>query len=238
MFILNILWETLTHCPIREQGCCTRTQYSYSQYSSPEFPVLVLYLYVHEFQSNCTRTCTRTRGQVLRYSYEYWPEYWYSMVHLRHTDENHHTREIYSLTFQIDLFCYGLNIWYMGCNCKFSNVFNSLRPRQNERHFADDIFKCIFLNENVWIPIKISLKFVPQGPINKFPALVQIMAWRRPGDKPLSGPMMVRLPTHICVTRPQWVKFWHPRKVNWIDMMKFVFIIVICPSPLSHSTSG
>ena len=80
---------------------------------------------------------------------------------------------------------------------------NTLRPRQNERHFADDIFTCIFLNETVWISIKISLKFVPQGPIDNIPALVQIMAWRRPGDKPLSGPMMVRLPTHICVTRPQ-----------------------------------
>ena len=32
------------------------------------------------------------------------------------------------------------------------------------------------------------------------------MAWRRPGDKPLSEPMMFRLPTHICITRPQWVK--------------------------------
>ena len=32
------------------------------------------------------------------------------------------------------------------------------------------------------------------------------MAWRRPGDKPLSEPMMVSLPTRICVTRPQWVK--------------------------------
>ena len=83
---------------------------------------------------------------------------------------------------------------------------NSLRPRQNGRHFADDIFKCIFLNENVWIPIKISLKFVPKGPIDNIPALVQIMAWRRPGDKPLSEPMMVSLPTHICVARPQWVK--------------------------------
>ena len=31
------------------------------------------------------------------------------------------------------------------------------------------------------------------------------MAWRRPGDKPLFEPMMVSLPTHICVTRPQWV---------------------------------
>ena len=84
--------------------------------------------------------------------------------------------------------------------------FNMLRPRQNGRHFPDHIFKCIFLNENVWIPIKISLTFVPKGPINNIPALVQIMAWRRPGDKPLSEPMMVSLPTHICVTRPQWVK--------------------------------
>ena len=66
-------------------------------------------------------------------------------------------------------------------------------------------FKCIFVNENVWIPIKISLKFVSKGPINNIPPLVQIMAWRRPGDKPLSEPMMVRLLTHICVTRPQWV---------------------------------
>ena len=82
---------------------------------------------------------------------------------------------------------------------------NTLRPRQNGRHFADDSFKHIFLNENVRILIKISLKFVPKGPINNMPALVQIMAWRQPGDKPLSEPMMVRLPTHICVTRPQWV---------------------------------
>ena len=82
---------------------------------------------------------------------------------------------------------------------------NTLRPRENGRQFTDDIFKCIFLYENVWIPIWISLKFVPKGPINNIPALVQIMAWGRPGDKPLSEPMMVRLPTHICVTRPQWV---------------------------------
>ena len=82
---------------------------------------------------------------------------------------------------------------------------NTLRPRQNGRHFADHIFNCILLNENVWILIKISLKFVPKNPINNIPALVQIMAWRRPGDKPLSEPMMVNLPTHICVTRPQYL---------------------------------
>ena len=82
---------------------------------------------------------------------------------------------------------------------------STLRPGQNGCHFANNIFKCIFLNENVWTPIKVSLKFVLKGPINNIPALVQIMAWRRPGDKPLSEPMRVRLPTHICVTRPQWV---------------------------------
>ena len=47
---------------------------------------------------------------------------------------------------------------------------------------ADNIFKCIFLNENERIPIKISLKFVPKGPINNNPALVQVMVWRRTGD--------------------------------------------------------
>ena len=88
------------------------------------------------------------------------------------------------------------------CSLSF---LNTLRPRRNEQHFADDIFKRIFFNENVWISIKISLKFVSKGSINNIPALVQIMAWRRSGDKPLSEPMMVSLPTHICVMRPQWV---------------------------------
>ena len=86
-----------------------------------------------------------------------------------------------------------------------TSKFNLLRPRQNGRHFADDVFKCIFLNENVWISLKMSLKFVRKGLINNIPSLVQIMAWRRPGDKPLSEPMMVSLLTHICVTLPRWV---------------------------------
>ena len=84
------------------------------------------------------------------------------------------------------------------------NCFNTLRPGQNGRHFPDEIFKCVFLNENVWITTKISLKFVPKGPIDNTPALVQLMAWRRPDAKPLSEPMMLSLRTHICVTRPHW----------------------------------
>ena len=96
---------------------------------------------------------------------------------------------------------------------------NTLRPGRNEQHFTDNIFKRIFFNENVWISIKISLKFVPKGPINNIPALVQIMAWRRSGDKPLSEAMMVSLTTHICITRPQWVKHTNllfDRYILWI----------------------
>ena len=58
--------------------------------------------------------------------------------------------------------------------------------------FADDIFTCIFLNENICSSIKImSVKFVPKRPIDNIPVLGQIMAWRRPGDKPLSEPILV-----------------------------------------------
>ena len=49
------------------------------------------------------------------------------------------------------------------------------------------------MNENFFILIKISLKFVPKGPIGNNPAQVQIMAWRRIGDKPLSAPMLTWL---------------------------------------------
>ena len=66
----------------------------------------------------------------------------------------------------------------------------TLRPKQSCRDFADDIFKCIFSNGNGCISLKISLKFVPRVRINNIPALVQIRAWRRSGDKQLSGSMM------------------------------------------------
>ena len=101
---------------------------------------------------------------------------------------------------------------------------NTLGPSLNGRHFADDIFKCIFLNENVWISIEISLKFVRKGSINNIPASVLIMAWRRPGDKPLSGAIMVRLPTHICVTRPQWVKTMLSQSVDWHTVWSDLFV--------------
>ena len=86
----------------------------------------------------------------------------------------------------------------------FGEWFNTLRPRKNGRHSTDDIFRSIFLNENVWSSLKISLKFVPEVLINSIPTLVQIITWCRPGDKPSFEPMMLILPTHICITRRQW----------------------------------
>ena len=55
---------------------------------------------------------------------------------------------------------------------------------------ADDIFDCIFLNENDSISIQISLKYIPGSSIDNKPSLVQVMVWRRTGDKPLPGPML------------------------------------------------
>ena len=136
-------------------------------------------------------------------------------------------------------------------------LHNTLRPTQYGRRFADDTFKHIFLNENVRILIKISLKFVPKGTINNSQALVQIMAWCRSGDKPLSEPKMVSLVTHICVTRPQWVKWeqirwqviilqWKPGQVNdglsnavWWNVKQFkpiIFQLVWYWKQLLHRT--
>ena len=63
---------------------------------------------------------------------------------------------------------------------------------------------------HAWILIKMSLKFVPKVPINNIPALVQIMAWKRPVNKPLSEPIMANLLMHICTTLPQWINMTYP----------------------------
>ena len=61
---------------------------------------------------------------------------------------------------------------------------DSLGPRQNGRHFAHDILECIFCNENIWILIEISVKFVPKGPIDNDSPLIQVMTWHQRGPKP------------------------------------------------------
>ena len=93
------------------------------------------------------------------------------------------------------------------CHHQFfsDHSLNTLRPRQNGRHYPDDIFKCIFMNEKFCILIRILLKFVPKGLIDNKSELIQEMAWHRSGDEPLSESMVVSLLRHICVTWPEWV---------------------------------
>ena len=98
---------------------------------------------------------------------------------------------VISIAIIKDVFCRIFLIFLVWHLMNVCYLINTLRPRQNGRRFADDTFKGIFLNENVRVSIKISLKFVLKGSINNNPALIQIMAWRRSGDKPLSEPMIV-----------------------------------------------
>ena len=91
------------------------------------------------------------------------------------------------------------------------HLFNTLRSIQDGHHFPDDILKYVFSKENAWILITISLRFVPKDSINNIPSSVHIMAWRRSGDKPLSGPMMALFKVRIyAFTRPQWINDTRP----------------------------
>ena len=146
-----------------------------------------------------------------------------SQRRMQYRDELNHVKTATRGTFWL----HSLLSRSVGCQRRGVNVhsstFNTLRPRQDGRHFPDDTFKRIFMNENVRISINISLKFVPMSLINKFPSLVQIMAWRRLGDKPLSEAMMVNLLTHICVTRLQWVNStWD--KTNQHNTILFLYV--------------
>ena len=79
---------------------------------------------------------------------------------------------------------------------------STLRLMQNGRHFPDNIFTHISLNEHVGMSIQISLKIVCEGPINNNPAWVQIIAWCQLRYRPISESMMI---LHLCVTQPQWI---------------------------------
>ena len=87
-------------------------------------------------------------------------------------------------------------------------VFNSSPLDQNGHHFADDIFKRIFLEENGRILIRISLKFVSKGQIDNESALVWVIAWRRTSDTPLPEPMLTCSLTHICDTKGHAFIHW------------------------------
>ena len=109
---------------------------------------------------------------------------------------------------------------------------NTVFPHKFWRPFLDCTPQLFLRPQYVWFPVHLKGLLIPlwyetlvvnwqnwlftlfhqsrsvlsPNPINNIPALVHIMAWRRVGDNPLFEPMIVSLLTHICVTRPQWVK--------------------------------
>ena len=113
-------------------------------------------------------------------------------------------------TYEINMTCPDCDrhIWYTICGHRDGQARGPciIYIFKAEKKFPADICKCTFLDENVWISLNVSLKFVPKVWINDIPALVQMMAWRRRGDKPLSESMVVSLMTHNYVARSQWVK--------------------------------
>ena len=94
-------------------------------------------------------------------------------------------------------------------SCNIGRRFNSSPPRQFGGKIADDIFKRIFFNENDWMSIKISLKFIPEGPIDNKSVLVQVMAWCRQATSHYLNQCWPSFLTHICGTRGRWVNEFH-----------------------------
>ena len=135
-----------------------------------------------------------------------------------------------------------IHVWAgTDCVAKVTDVYrkcstlNTLRPRWNGQHFADDILKRIFFNEYIWISHTISLKFVRKGTIINISAL--------DGAEPLWKSMMGSLQTHKCVTWPQWVGLeniqYIPRNMHTVFAL-LCFVVVIhwlifpYPSGLLH----
>ena len=108
--------------------------------------------------------------------------------------------------------------------------FKHIEAESSGRYFPHDKFKCIFLNKDIWILIKISLKFVPKRPFNNESALgLEIAQCRRTGDKALSETILSSL-THIWGARGRWVNidsllaifymvYWHANIYGfWINL--------------------
>ena len=103
------------------------------------------------------------------------------------------TRNSNALAMELCLFLINPLI-YSGLKLVIILNFNSSPPGQNGRHFTDGIFKDIFVNEKSRMLIQISLRFVSKDPIDNKSSLVQVMAWRQPGDKPFPEPMLTKFP--------------------------------------------
>ena len=134
----------------------------------------------------------------IEYSKMYLFSFWKHNSSLNKTAIIAHYHEVHFLV------CKHINVYRISTEY-YPLVSKTLMLRQNGCHFANNIFKLIFLYQNFGVLIQISFRYVPRGSINDKPGLAQIMAWCQRGNKPLSKPLWLYLLTHTCVTRPRWV---------------------------------
>ena len=100
-----------------------------------------------------------------------------------------------------------------------------LRPDQNGCHFADNIFNCIFLNEDIWILHKFPLKCVPGGLMDNKSALFQAMAWHWQDN--------IGEPWGVCFqySSVHNTAFFSPRNLNWhpiVNLWGWAITCVFC----------
>ena len=112
-------------------------------------------------------------------------------------------------------------------------IVNTLRPRKNGRHSADNIFIVIFFNENFCSLIQMSWKFVPTGQIASKPALFQLMAWCQP-HKPLSEPTMdlftdvyIYLSASMSTWIQQTIQILNLSTIKYFDKYWYLFPSII-----------
>ena len=135
-------------------------------------------------------------SKVLRNEFALYNLVWHSFMHIRYLIRQIYLHSRVNERYESNLSALVVYFTTPSINASslhgITNVFNSSPSAQNGSHLADDIFKYIFMNEKFCIFLRISLKFVCEGPTYNKSVLVQVMAWRRTGDKPLSEPMLIQ----------------------------------------------
>ena len=114
-------------------------------------------------------------------------------------------------------------------------LLNSSPLGQNGWHFAEDIFKRIFLNEKCCVSIWISMKFVPKCLIDNNWALVQVMAWYRTGDKPLPEQCWPTSRIYAAL----WIDEFSCSRAKHVAILLLLFsYIIIKPNITNYSVQG
>ena len=133
----------------------------------------------HQHQTELVQ-CHKSAFRTYRLYYEYLGRNWmcYNEATLYHVMKRHGDGIVNSDVFFLDrIFTKHHSVWYSMVRHQHflrkphnpkqnDSLLYTLRLGQNGHHFVDNIFKCVCFNEDFWLSIKVSLRFVPKGPID------------------------------------------------------------------------